>query len=395
MNPRNGLPKPLLYTKDRQKPLVPPILPLTDLPSPSTKNSGSDAYWIPGTLIAASLIFGIGITLVPQTAGAFWPFSILNAAEGGSTSPIVHDSSLDLLQGALNSDPSPTQVVGELSTSEGSALIATAGVGGTIPDAQQVLSGGTISTYTVQDGDSISEIAALHGVTTDTILWANGLTRKSAIRPGMSLIILPVSGVRHTVAKGETLKGIAKTLGSDAGEIAVYNGLDEKAPLIAGTELIIPGGEPLVPVAKKKSTIIPAKSSIKTGGSMGSVLAVGDISHQAAFGNPLPNGRVSQGIHGWNGIDIAASKGSPVYAAAAGTVIISRSGGWNGGYGTYVVIDHGDGTQTLYSHLSEDNVSVGQKVSRGQHIGAVGNTGKSTGYHLHFEVRGAKNPFAK
>ena len=394
MNPRNGLPKPLLYTKDRQKPLVPPILPLTDLPSPSTKNSGSDAYWIPGTLIAASLIFGIGITLVPQTAGAFWPFSILNAAEGGATSPIVHDSSHELLQGALNSDPSPTQVVGELSTSEGSALIATAGVGGTIPDAQQALSGGSISTYTVQDGDSISEIAALHGLSTDTILWANGLTRKSAIRPGMSLIILPVSGVRHTVTKGETLKGIAKAFTSDAGEIAAYNGLDESAGLIVGTELIIPGGEPQAPAAPKKSTIIPARVSIKTGGSMGSVRAVGNTSIQGSFGNPLPNGRLSQGIHGWNGIDMAASKGSPVYAAAAGTVIVSRASGWNGGYGNYVVIDHGDGTQTLYAHLSSDNVSVGQKVSRGQQLGGVGNTGKSTGYHLHFEVRGAKNPFA-
>lgn len=395
MNPRNGPHKPFLYTKDRQKPLVPPILPLTNLPGPSTKNSGSDAYWIPGTLIAASLIFGIGITLIPQTAGAFWPFSILNAAEGGTTSPIVHDSSLDLLQGALNSDPSPTQVVGELSTSEGSALIATAGVGGTVPDAQQALSGGSISTYTVQDGDSISEIAALHGLSIDTILWANGLTRKSAIRPGTSLIILPVSGVRHTVVKGETLKGIAKALTSDAGEIAAYNGLDESAGLIVGTELIIPGGEPLVPVAKKKSTIIPAKISIKTGGSMGSVLAVGDISIQGSFGNPVPAGRLSQGLHGWNGVDMAAPKGSPVYAAAAGTVIVSRASGWNGGYGNYVVIDHGDGTQTLYGHLSSDNVSVGQKVTRGQQLGGVGNTGKSTGYHLHFEVRGAKNPFAK
>lgn len=127
---------------------------------------------------------------------------------------------------------------------------------------------------------------------------------------------------------------------------------------------------------------------------MGSVLAVGDISHQAVFGNPLPNGRLSQGVHGWNGVDLAAPKGSAVYAAAAGTVIISRASGWNGGYGLYVVVDHGDGTQTLYSHLSADNVTVGQKVTRGQQIGAVGNTGKSTGYHLHFEVRGAKNPFA-
>lgn len=395
MNSRNGLFAPFLYTEDCQKPPVPLILPPNEPPSSSTKNTDSDAYWIPGTLIAASLLFGIGITLVPQTAVAFWPFSILNAAEGENTAPIVHDSSIELLQGALNSDPSPTQVVGELSTTEGSALIATAGIGGTIPDAEHAISGGTISTYTVQEGDSISEIASSHGLSVDTILWANGLTRKSAIRPGMTLIILPVSGVRHTVAKGETLAGIAKAFTSDAEEIAAYNGLDSGTALVAGTELIIPGGEPAVqPAAKKKSTIIPAKITIKTGGSMGAVRAVGDTSHVGSFGNPLPTGHLSQGIHGWNGVDIAAPKGSPIYAAAAGTVIVSRASGWNGGYGNYVVIDHGDGTQTLYGHLSTDSVSVGQKVSRGQQIGGVGNTGKATGYHLHFEVRGARNPFA-
>lgn len=369
-------------------------MPLNEPPSSSAKNSDSDAYWIPGTLIAASLIFGIGITLIPQTAGAFWPFSILKAAEGGAASPIVHDSSIELLQGALNSDPSPAQVVGELSTSEGSALIATAGIGGTIPDAEHAITGGTISTYTVQEGDSISEIAARNGLSTDTILWANGLTRKSAIRPGMTLIILPVSGVRHTVAKGETLAGIAKAFTSDAEEIAAYNGIDSGAALVAGTELIIPGGEPVAPPTPKKSTTIPARVTIKTGGSMGSVRAVGDTSHVGSYGNPLPAGHLSQGLHGWNGVDIAAPKGSPIYAAAGGTVIVSRASGWNGGYGNYVVIDHGDGTQTLYGHLSTDSVSVGQKVSRGQQIGGVGNTGKATGFHLHFEVRGARNPFA-
>lgn len=127
---------------------------------------------------------------------------------------------------------------------------------------------------------------------------------------------------------------------------------------------------------------------------MGAVHAVGNTSKVVSLTNPAPAGRVSQGIHGWNGIDSAAPSGSPVLAAASGTVIISRMGGWNGGYGNYIVIDHGDGTQTLYAHLSADSVSVGQKVSRGQQIGAVGRTGKATGFHLHFEVRGAKNPFA-
>ncbi len=369
---------------------MPPIEP----PRPSVTFSGPVAYWIPGALIAASLILGIGITLFPQPAAAFWPFSILRASEGEQKTPILHNSNIALLQAAINSDPSPANEGSDLSVSEGSALIANAGIEGTMPlEVDHTSSSGSISTYTVQEGDSISVIAASHGVSVDTILWANGLTRKSAIRPGTTLVILPVSGVRHTVKKGETLAGIAKSLSADAEDIATYNGLEVGSGLIAGTVLIVPGGEAPAVTTKKATTASSVK--IKTGGSMGAVRAVGNTGKTVSLGNPAPAGRVSQGIHGWNGIDFAAPSGSPVLAAANGTVIVSRMGGWNGGYGNYIVIDHGDGTQTLYAHLSADNVSVGQKVARGQQIGAVGKTGKSTGYHLHFEVRGAKNPFAK
>ncbi len=354
-----------------------------------------DAYWIPGALIAASLLLGIGITIFPQTAGAFWPFTVLSAAE--PEAPIIHDTSIDLLEAATNPDPSPAVITSDIPTSEGAALMANAGVDGTIPEADHngATVGGSISTYTVQPGDSISEIASSHGVSVDTILWANGLTRKSAIKPGMTLVILPVSGVRHTVAKNETLAGIAKAFGADAEDIASYNGLDAGEALVAGSELIIPGGEISAPVVKKPSVATIKKPTIKTGGSMGVVRSVGDTTHTEALSNPVPLGRLSQGIHGWNGVDFAAPAGTPVYAAASGTVILSRVGGWNGGYGNYIVIDHGDGTQTLYAHLSTDIVSVGQQVAGGQNIGTVGRTGKATGNHLHFEVRGAKNPFGE
>lgn len=331
--------------------------------------------------------------LVPQTAGAFWPFSILKASEVVQSAPVLHDSSLALLEAAINLDPSPTPGGSDLSVSEGSALMATAGVDGTLTEVDHTSSSGNISTYVVQPGDSISVIASSHGVSVDTILWANGLTRKSAIKPGTTLVILPVSGVRHTVKKGETLAGIAKSFSADEDDIAAYNGLDSGVGLVAGSELIIPGGELSVVVAKKPTTT-KVSVKIKTGGSMGAVRAVGDTSHTGSFGNPVPAGHLSQGLHGWNGVDLAAPSGSAVLAAAAGTVIVSRMGGWNGGYGNYVVIDHGDGTQTLYAHNSTNTVSVGQKVSRGQNIATVGNTGHSTGYHVHFEVRGAKNPFA-
>ena len=108
---------------------------------------------------------------------------------------------------------------------------------------------------------------------------------------------------------------------------------------------------------------------------------------------PIAGGHRSQGIHGHNGVDLAASVGTPIYASAAGTVIISKTGGYNGGYGNYIVIRHDNGTQTLYAHNTENYVGVGETVSQGQTIGTVGSTGRSTGAHVHFEVRGAKNPF--
>ncbi len=308
---------------------------------------------------------------------------------------MVHDSSLDLLDAAVNSDPNPAKGRGGIATTGGSALIAYTGPDGTIADIDRTASSGRISTYTVRDGDSLSGIADMFDVSMNTILWANNLSDKGAVRPGMTLVILPVSGIRHKVASGETLATLAKRYGSDADEIASFNGLSSSGSLASGDTVIIPGGEIAAAKAPAKAKAKTA-TKIKTGGSLGAVLGTGNTSNTSSgsFANPAPAGRVSQGIHGWNGVDLAAPQGSAINAAAAGTVIISRVGGWNGGYGNYVVIDHGNGVQTLYAHMSTDAVSVGDTVVRGQNIGTVGNTGQSTGYHLHFEVRGAKNPFA-
>ena len=101
----------------------------------------------------------------------------------------------------------------------------------------------------------------------------------------------------------------------------------------------------------------------------------------------------TQGIHGYNAVDLAAGPGSSIRAAAAGEVIVSKATGWNGGYGQYIVIRHASGAQTLYAHLSSNAVGVGNYVSQGEVIGGMGNTGRSTGNHLHFEVRGGRNPF--
>ncbi len=108
---------------------------------------------------------------------------------------------------------------------------------------------------------------------------------------------------------------------------------------------------------------------------------------------PIIGGVKTQGIHGHNGVDLASSLNTPIMAAAAGKVIIAKQGGWNGGYGSYVVISHPNGMQTLYAHMNSVAASVGQSVSQGSVIGYMGNTGDSSGVHLHFEVRGGVNPF--
>ena len=133
--------------------------------------------------------------------------------------------------------------------------------------------------------------------------------------------------------------------------------------------------------APKKIAAKPTKSS------SGAVSASGNFIH------PVPGATRTQGIHGYNGVDLAAAIGTPVRAAASGEVIVSKSSGWNGGYGNYVVIKHSNGTQTLYAHTSSNTVGVGATVEAGETIAYVGNSGRSTGAHLHFEVRGASNPF--
>ena len=112
------------------------------------------------------------------------------------------------------------------------------------------------------------------------------------------------------------------------------------------------------------------------------------------WSNPLPGGLITQGLHDGNAVDIGAKTGTPIYAAAGGTVIyVSANGSYNHGWGNDVIINHGNGTQTVYAHMSRVAAVVGQTVGAGDVIGYVGNTGRSTGPHLHFEVRGARNPF--
>ncbi len=296
-------------------------------------------------------------------------------------------SSTPALEAPINSDPNASAPIA-LATSEDSALVAHSGPDGSAADSFGVAPSARISVYVVRPGDTLSEIGDMFGVSVNTIIWANDLKSAADVHPGDTLIILPVSGIEHTVAKGDTLASLAKKYGADANEIAQYNGLDPQAPLLVGSSVIIPGGELATPVPSSARPIVRGRAVYEPylGGSGPAV--------QGYFGNPLPGGVITQGIHGWDAVDIGAQRGAPIYAAAAGTVIIARNnGGWNGGYGNYVVITHDNGAQTLYAHMMHAVVSPGRPVARGQLIGYVGMTGMTTGPHLHFEVRGAANPF--
>lgn len=237
-----------------------------------------------------------------------------------------------------------------------------------------------ISIYVVRQGDTLSQIAEMFNVTVNTIKWGNDLA-SNTLKEGQTLVILPISGVKHTVVKGDTLESLAKKYKGDKEEILAYNNLQKEGSLVVGSVVIIPDGEVLASPSSSAGS-----SGIKSGGSSLK-------EYSGYFMRPIVGGKKTQGIHGYNGIDIGAPVGTPVLASADGEVIISRSGGWNGGYGNYVVIRHSNGTQTLYAHNSRNNVAVGDSVKQGETIAFIGATGKATGPHLHFEIRGAKNPF--
>jgi murein DD-endopeptidase MepM/ murein hydrolase activator NlpD len=286
-----------------------------------------------------------------------------------------------LLSSRINPDPKAALGGGDIIVNEDGTLVS-GGPFGEDKLYEDSLSDGEISIYMVREGDSLSQIAEMFDVTTNTILWANELSGAKSIRPGQELVILPITGVSHVVKDGDTLSNIAKKYESDMDEILSYNQLTVADELSIGLTLIIPGGNMHEAAPKRvvQSSATPTKVS-------------GAVSSGGGLINPLPGGVRTQGIHGYNGVDLAASIGSRIQAAASGEVIVSKSSGWNGGYGNYVVVKHGNGTQTLYAHMSSNAVAVGAKVGAGDTVGYVGNTGRSTGAHLHFEVRGGRNPF--
>ncbi len=307
------------------------------------------------------------------------------SAETQSTKAVVNSQNMALLQAAVNTDPTPHKNDDYTPISNGNALVAEVGPQGTLSELQEDVST-EISVYTVREGDSLSKIAELFNVSVNTIIWANDLNKNSSISEGQVLIILPISGIKYTVKKGDTIKGIALKYKANLDELLQYNDITLSTNLRVGDAIIIPDAE---------STVVETPKLAKnTKTTTNKVHDADGPFYPGYYIRPIEGGRKSQGLHGYNAVDLAAPAGTIIRASASGTVIASmKNGAWNGGYGNYVIISHKNGTQTLYAHTQKNFVSVGDYVEQGQMIAKVGNTGKSTGNHVHFEIRGAKNPF--
>ncbi|OGY84189.1 MAG: hypothetical protein A3F54_03770 [Candidatus Kerfeldbacteria bacterium RIFCSPHIGHO2_12_FULL_48_17] len=272
----------------------------------------------------------------------------------------------------------------------GSALVRTNVATTTISDKTRT----DVEYHIVEGGETISTIAQKYKVSVKTILDENGLKESDFIKPGDKLTILPLSGVSHQVKSGDTLQAIANKYKADVDKIIEYNQLASADDIHADEILIVPGGVAPPPPTPPK----PVASS-------GSLAAVKNFFSNDAPPAAAPSGgkfqwptscrRISQYFrYGHTGVDIDCEFGDPIYAPESGVV---THAGWEGAYGISVIINHGGGFSTRLAHLQTLYVSSGQSVSRGQSVGQMGSTGRSTGSHLHYEVRisgAAANPLS-
>lgn len=264
-------------------------------------------------------------------------------------------------------------------------------------------------------------IAKKHGVSVDALLWANNLTDPNVLKAGQQLTIPPSTGKLHITKDGDTLDSLAGTYSVSKSGIAAVNGLAEDATLKSGQRLLIPvkGGngdpaftpaplqaasaEEAVPIPQNAGTGSPTPPLISsiapliqvpgvmTPTGAPSVTVTNRKVPKLAWPFPInpPKSGVSQGFRpGHTGIDIYAPEGTPIKAAAAGTVkMAAKNPDGFSGYGWIIIVDHGDGISTWYAHCGSFSVKEGDKVKAGDIIGAVGMTGRTTGPHVHLELR--------
>jgi murein DD-endopeptidase MepM/ murein hydrolase activator NlpD len=250
-----------------------------------------------------------------------------------------------------------------------------------------------IISYTVGAGDSIFAIAKKFNITPETIWWANNdtLNNPDAITPGLALRIPPLDGVYYQWKDGDTIDAVSNQFKAKSDDIVSFlgNNIDLTDPKVQpGQWVMIPGGKgefkqwvvPTIPRGKagvNTSSLGPGACSSNYDGAYGTGTFIWPSYNHTLSGNDYWAGHLA--------IDISIAEGDAIYASDSGVVVFA---GWSyGGYGYMVMIDHGNGYQTLYAHLSAVSAYCGQSVGQGGVIGSGGSTGNSTGPHLHFEVR--------
>lgn len=263
--------------------------------------------------------------------------------------------------------------------------------------------------YVVMPGDSLWSISNTQNIELDTLVGSNSSKTSARLKPGAILRIPNQDGIFYVMKKGETIEAVSKRYGVSMSKIRQVNAEKDIASLNTGDEVFLPGARPeglvehkdvKIAEVKKSSpakTTKPAKTTAKAEKPSGSEVAVRKA--KGGFRWPVM-GRINSPF-GWRqhpvtrrrdfhtGIDIKADRNDPIKAAGSGKIAYS---GWMGGYGKVLVVEHPNGQSTLYAHCSTLSVGKGANVSSGQIIARVGTTGRSTGPHLHFEVRNGNSP---
>lgn len=255
--------------------------------------------------------------------------------------------------------------------------------------------------YIVQDNDTVWEIGERFNVGMNSVLWSNGLDEEDVVRPGQELLIPPVRGVAHQVKATDTLDTIAQRYRAEPALILDYNGRKPGEPLGIDKWIIIPNGELPITARPDAPRVASAPVARPAPPAPARPAAPPPARPAPAPARPAPapaapqiatgrlqwptRGSITTYYSGWHpGIDIAAPFGTPIIASDAGRVSFA---GWDRqGYGNRIMVNHGNGITTTYSHLSAILAQVNQNVAKGQTIARMGSTGNSTGPHLHFEI---------
>lgn len=237
--------------------------------------------------------------------------------------------------------------------------------------------------HEVQSGETLSVIAYRYGLNVASIRYANSsISNTDYLKVGQIIEIPPKDGLYVDISSGDSLVKLVEEYKGNLEETMVFNNLTDESELIADEELFIIDGEPEVVYVAATTYTAPAYTYTTP--------VYYDIPANAEGWIRPTQGSITQGYRSWHyAYDIADRSKPPILAAASGTVSKAYSGGWGGGYGNHVIIDHGNGYQTLYAHCETVYVNTGDYVEQGQLIGKMGNTGRvygATGIHLHFEI---------